>query len=534
MGLWVANDVEVYNGATSGFTRNLDLSAHVGANVAYVLLGVLLDTAHRITFIPDGSFSALQTDSAHHGTYYVHVTDTTKWALVAIPTGTNGVVRHRCTSGATIINLTVRLLGHCVLSAPGPWFLPGYMGAPATEPVGLAWGPYDLSALQGAAVGFACMEYRGGVGSIIGLRTPGDIRDTEYISDAVQGGANRGLNLDPVASNGGMFANAQTDSTGRYEHVSSTGANSYITWWGSEVDNYVPVNTVIQDSILTQDDWNDINLSAHVPNRALCILKVENGASGSQAISLYPRRKDEVRDFALGNSYGMCHTTDNATGRATDILIECNDSGITELYSYYGAVPTTSVRITLVGYIPSTASISIDSVIPGYLSLRVIFSDPMLADAELLNPDNYTIDVTNPSDDIDFECLSVQAEDTTYPSYVDLVMTDCKHGGNYEVVVPPDTMQTQTGGFITAGNNTKTFVGVSELPNVLSCYSVSSTSMRVVFSKTMSVNDDLDNPTRYTFTNNLRVLSVQVETPSSVLLTTSEQVQSYMYDLTVG
>lgn len=525
MSYWIADDIEVHNGLATWYAWvDLDLSAVVGANVAFVLLGAnIAQNTRRVGFRTKGSsVHHHHLDSSSHGMSFKRTVLSTKWGLYGVVTNADGFIQYRTDAA---VNFTVRVLGHCVLSHPGTVILE----TPHTHAA--AWETFDLSAQQGAAQGLAFMEYEGVVDGYIGLRTPGDTRGAEYITDATQGGSNRGLS----AASGGMNLAVVTDSNGYYEHAANTGVacKTNINWLGSEVDNYVHVDSVVYNGPGVNGGYSEIDLSAHVNARACCILKIEWGGIGAQQPIFHPRRKGEVLDFAGGTDYGICHTLYPTYNRTGDLLVECDDTGKFDLYSYYGGLVTTTVKLTLVGYIPVN-TVRVDSVTPGYLSMRVTFSTAMLADAELLNPNNYTIDVTNPSDDIDFECLSVQPEDTTYPTYVDLVMTDCKNGGDYTLVVPADTFQTQAGDYIAAGSNSVTFVGVSELPNVLSCYSVSRTSMRVVFSKTMAVNDDLDNPSKYTFTNGLRVLAVQVETPSSVLLTTSEQVQSYMYDLTVG
>jgi hypothetical protein len=113
-------------------------------------------------------------------------------------------------------------------------------------------------------------------------------------------------------------------------------------------------------------------------------------------------------------------------------------------------------------------------------------------------------------------------------------MGDCTHGQEYTLTITPDKLEKLAGGYITVGDNTVTYNGVSVLPSVLSVQSVSSTSMRVIFSKSMSINDDLKSPSKYTFTDNLKTLTVKVESHSSVLLTTTPQIAGHIYDLTVG
>lgn len=191
---------------------------------------------------------------------------------------------------------------------------------------------------------------------------------------------------------------------------------------------------------------------------------------------------------------------------------------MTILYSHYG---TPDVEI------------EIDSVVASYLSLRVTFSDEMLNDSELTSYGNYSVTVTEPNLAFDFDILSVTPENVTYPTYVDLEITDCTNGREYTLVIEPDKVQTKTGIYLSSGVNTKEFNAVSELPDVLSVEPVSSTSVRVIFSKKMSKNTSLLTQSNYSFTNNLRVISVEQENLYSVLLTTSAQTPGEIYNLTV-
>lgn len=173
-------------------------------------------------------------------------------------------------------------------------------------------------------------------------------------------------------------------------------------------------------------------------------------------------------------------------------------------------------------------------VIPGYLTLRVVFSKPALLDSELLNPLNYTITVVDPTTAFDFETISVTPEPgEANPLYVDLEMTDCTHGKDYVFAAIPGKIQSYLNEYLLGAGCEKEFVGVSELPEAIFVEALSSTSVRVTFSKIMSQNVDITNPSHYVFTGGLSVLSVEQETQNSVILTTTEQTASSFYDLTV-
>jgi len=198
-------------------------------------------------------------------------------------------------------------------------------------------------------------------------------------------------------------------------------------------------------------------------------------------------------------------------------------------------MPTANYGTFLYGelFYGQTSKFTITTVVHTYLNLRVNFNEAAIDNAELRDISNYNIIVTSPSIDYDFEVLAVTPEAVTNPTYVDLMVTDCTHGGDYQLVITPDKIQNVSTAYMESGYNTKLFTGVSELPDVLTAHAVSSTSVRVTFSKTMAVNDEYLDPSNYSFTGGLVVKSVEAESESVVLLTTTEQEIGQIYDLTV-
>jgi hypothetical protein len=173
-------------------------------------------------------------------------------------------------------------------------------------------------------------------------------------------------------------------------------------------------------------------------------------------------------------------------------------------------------------------------VVHTYLNLRVYFTAPVVDNANLRNPAFYQITVDDPPSAYDFGALLVTPEDTLYPTYVDLTVTDCTGGEDYELVITPDKILGQDQTLLTDGNNRAEFVGVTEDPVVLAAVPLTTTTVRVIFSKYMAQNPDLYNPASYVWTGGLTTLDVEEETNSTVILTTSEQTPSAIYDLTVG
>lgn len=193
---------------------------------------------------------------------------------------------------------------------------------------------------------------------------------------------------------------------------------------------------------------------------------------------------------------------------------------MTIIYSHYG-VPE----------IP----ISIVNIIPTYLSLRVIFSDPVTNNAELNDISNYSIDVINPDQHYAFGLISITPEpNVIYPTYIDIEITDCSNNGVYELIIEPNSISNSEGELIQSGTNTFEYTGYSELPEVLSANSTSLTTMLVIFSKIMAKNQDLLDKSKYSLSGGLNVLNVEHNNETSVILTTTLQSPFQIYDLTVG
>ena len=174
----------------------------------------------------------------------------------------------------------------------------------------------------------------------------------------------------------------------------------------------------------------------------------------------------------------------------------------------------------------------IDSVVPSYLALRINFIEAVYDDEELNDPDNYTITCIG-SPAVTVGVISVTPEPGGAPTYVDLECTDLTHGKQYQVEIASGKIQDvgQTKYFLFGLS--ETYFGVSTMPAIQSLVSTSQYEMRVVFTKAMAVNDDLLNPSNWVFDKGLEVRSVASPSPGVVILTTTRQIPSELYTLTV-
>lgn len=189
----------------------------------------------------------------------------------------------------------------------------------------------------------------------------------------------------------------------------------------------------------------------------------------------------------------------------------------------------------------SELGFTVESIVPSYLGLRVVFTKGAVRNDALIDPATYQVTVDNPLVHFNIGVLSVTPEpDVTYPSYVDLTTTDCTNGGNYTFQIAADGLLESEDStpsepeFMIAVTTIIQYLGVSVLPAVLSVIPLSSTQVKVIFSKYMMQNQDLYTPANYVWTGGVMTLSVTGDTNSSVLLTTTEMVASQIYDLTVS
>jgi hypothetical protein len=539
MGKWVIPNkddpdpgVDVYTGTPGTSPIALNLSPWIGANHCLVRLGVFINSGaagSRYLARPSGQTDILMPgDSSHHGMQYAFASSSRWTALTAI-TSTSGVLQHWTGIGG--VNVTVRLLGYCILTESAPTKIETGFNLD-----GLGWLDEDVSLEMNGNAGLAILTYRStgfGGGVAVGVRPNGD--GINWISDLPSGG---GDNVSGSQAQGAILAAQIIDPDGIYEHAMAASSSPLLEIWfegGIAEGDLTIVNQVVEaDLVLAPTDWTELDLSDHVNGRAFVRLKIEHGSTGTSSTEVALRRKGETRNFSqVAGSKSVSTAPLSYPATTYELHCECDEDGLVEIW--HSGVTEQGVKVTLVDFILEDVGPQILSVVHTYLNLRVNFNIPMLDDAELRDPSNYDITVTDPTTAYDFEATLVTPESgVTNPTYVDLTMTDCTGGKEYTLVITPDKLQSSTAQLLESGGNTAVFTGVTEDPDVLTAESVSLTQIRVTFSKTMAVNEEFKNPSNYSLTGGLQVRAVDVESESTVLLTTTEQTPGQLYDITVS
>lgn len=173
-------------------------------------------------------------------------------------------------------------------------------------------------------------------------------------------------------------------------------------------------------------------------------------------------------------------------------------------------------------------------VVGSYLSARVYFTIPAKDDANLRNPEYYSI-VHDESDQVGFlDVYSVTPEDTEFPTYVDLECGDLTDDKDYELTITTAKISnSDESKLLEEPNNVAVYEGVSIFPEVVTVQATSERTMLVSFNKDMSPNDSLFDAGSYTFTGDLVTQQVTRISPGVVELLTSKQTPSVLYELTV-
>jgi hypothetical protein len=531
---WKPVDQDVFDDSlVQNIWTDLDISSIVGSNCCFVHIGVKVrDSSGGARFKMRGKGQTSQDfpgDSSHHGINY-HFASLYEWTTLTAVTNDSGVLQ--MVSGSSNRYFTIRLFGYCILERPGDVRIETDLDLD-----GNGWLSKDISSEMGSLPGIAFLSYKS---TSFGGGVPQSVRAKSDSYDWLNAGAQGTNDNTATPYTGNQFAVQIEESDGIYRHAMSASSSPLIQAWfdgGINTPDVTIVNQEIDDDfLLSSNDWKDLDLSAYVSGRALVRLRVEHGLTGTSNPDVSLRRKGETRNLKRAANSKSVGTHELSYGPAIPGIMhgETNEDGIIEVWSST-LTSAQSMKVELVDFIQENPKPEIDSVVHTYLNLRVNFNIPMIDDTELRDPSNYNITVTDPTTAYDFEALLVTPESgVTNPTYVDLTMTDCTGGKEYTLVITPDKLQSESLLLLEAGKNTAVFTGVTEDPDVLTAESISLTQIRVTFSKTMAVNEEFKNPSNYSLTGGLQVRAVDVESESTVLLTTTEQTPGQLYDITVS
>jgi phage tail-like protein len=350
------HDAIVYNTTSVTGWTDLDLSSIVGSQKASCLFAIGHSVnARRVAIRPKGSgppYEPLHIDSSAHGSCYTQ-TQIGKYRYIRCPTDASGVVQIRTDTASG--TLTIYLISYINPDKPTYRLVNSDLSISETS-----FDNMDISADVGSARAFAdVLNAWSGSGSAGGVYASKHFDDTrtpaKYADSGVRAGMNRGI----LTASGryGLLSGVITDDQGRYKHtVIGPVSGIYITFECAEVANFVDTGeVVINDAILEEKDYQDVDFSSEVPGRAwvFAIVEVESGNTQTPIVSA--RRKGDAKDYSFDiadNGHGPAVVQcDGTIGRVGMVHWECDTDGIVEVYTDYGTTPTDKIKITLVGYI---------------------------------------------------------------------------------------------------------------------------------------------------------------------------------------
>lgn len=164
--------------------------------------------------------------------------------------------------------------------------------------------------------------------------------------------------------------------------------------------------------------------------------------------------------------------------------------------------------------------------------VRVTFDRGMLNNTALKNVGNYSISPQTPGA-ANLYLSSVEPENKTYPTFVDIITSEMTDGAMYQGMVSSYGPIDPEGVPVDANNNTYSYVGSGDLPTISQVIAISKNRVDVVFTENMKDNPDIRNPENYEFDNGLITLEVLDMEADTVKLVTTDQTPGVLYTLII-
>lgn len=163
---------------------------------------------------------------------------------------------------------------------------------------------------------------------------------------------------------------------------------------------------------------------------------------------------------------------------------------------------------------------------------RITFDRPMTNNAALVSKYNYAIETSTPGA-VTPSISSVESENVSAPTFVDVIMSEMTDGADYDMEVNPNGPTDYNGDPVDPDNNTGSMTGIGVAPTIESVAAVGPNRVDVTFSEAMKDNVDIRNASKYVFDNGLSTISVLEVDGDTVKLVTSDQTPGVVYGLTV-
>lgn len=165
-------------------------------------------------------------------------------------------------------------------------------------------------------------------------------------------------------------------------------------------------------------------------------------------------------------------------------------------------------------------------------TIRVSFDQEMTLDSELLDVGNYSPSPITPGAAPLF-VSSVSAESVTYPTYVDLTVSEMTDAASYELSVSDAGPVSRNLETVDPLENTASFTGIGSPPEISQVVAIGPNRVDVIFNESMTDNADIRDPGNYQWDGGLITAQVLNFSQDTVQLATSDQEEGKLYTLTV-
>lgn len=179
---------------------------------------------------------------------------------------------------------------------------------------------------------------------------------------------------------------------------------------------------------------------------------------------------------------------------------------------------------------PTLVSVDVKSSV----LIRLNFSEEMILNSDLIDPNNYTVEPITPGAAPVFFTEVITPEDDDFPIWVELPLSEMTDGDTYEVTVSATGPVNRTFETMDSANNSTQYTGKGVFPSIDRAESVGANRADIIFTELMEDNASIRDETKYTWDNGLTTLSVLDVVGDIVKLVTSEQTEGILYTLTIA
>ncbi|PNX50393.1 MAG: hypothetical protein BV456_06850 [Thermoplasmata archaeon M8B2D] len=164
--------------------------------------------------------------------------------------------------------------------------------------------------------------------------------------------------------------------------------------------------------------------------------------------------------------------------------------------------------------------------------LRIHFSKQMEYNSDLINLSNYTV-TPNTTNGVPINLLSIEAENLSNPTYVEINCSEYTNGEIYNISVEKLNGPKDLNGFYMDPNQSPFQIsGIGIIPTVETLVATSKNTFELTFSENMFENSFIKDISNYSFDKSLLITNM-IFTSNVITLITTDQEPGELYTLTI-